>query len=185
MGAGFPTMTIVMGQITDTFIEYQTILSVVEMPFPNKTDRYNFYNTNLSGIYNASEYYNIIENYYETKLNESEHIDPEMFILPSQLMARLDYSIEYLVQIYNDSVFNSGDVYVDNFRTDSTKWSMIMLGVAIGFVVCNFFILSTFAQAAKNQVYQIKLLFFRAVVHQDISWFDTKSSGDFATKITG
>lgn len=55
----------------------------------------------------------------------------------------------------------------------------------MGFVICNYFAVTTFAQAAKNQVYQIKLLFFRSVIHQDIAYFDTKTSGDFASKITG
>src|SRR5699024_2075103 len=70
-------------------------------------------------------------------------------------------------------------------RHDSGYLSLYMMLVAIAFGVFDFFALTLWQQAAKNQVHRIKLLFFRSIIHQDISWFDTKTSGDFATKITG
>jgi hypothetical protein len=38
--------------------------------------------------------------------------------------------------------------------------------------------------AAASQVHRIRGLFFKAVLRQNIAWYDTHKTGDFAGKLT-
>lgn len=174
-GGAFPAMVIGMGKITDTFIEYQFMKNIVDGG--NATFRTEYYDTHFSQM-NNEEYFKAIQVYF----NETEPLPKE--IQPEVLRKRFGYTIPEMVDLYNRSVFHPEKLYVDNFRRDSMFWSLGMGGVAIIFAVCNFIMVSTFAQSAKNQVYNLKLRFFRSILHQEMSWYDTKKSSDFATKIT-
>ncbi|KAI2799339.1 Pgp-2p [Blomia tropicalis] len=192
MGCGFPVLVILMGKVTDTFIAYETLRTIAVEPWetslpkefqdliPTRANRSEHYNRFLKNITDVTEYFDEVNNYYQTNFNATyDMTNPEV------IRARLAYSIPKMVNLYNDSVFQDGTLYVDNFQSDSGLWCLYMGLTTLGFVICNYFSVSMFAQAAKNQVYQIKLIFFRSIVHQEISWFDTKTSGDFASKITG
>ena len=176
-------LVILMGKVTDTFIAYQTIQYVANFPNPSYSERAIFYEENLKNIslpQNATLYLSKVDEFY----NAYKH-NFSVLANASEIRFKLAYSVVHVVDIYDDGVFKNGTLYVDIFKHDSGMWCLYMGLTTLGFVICNYFAVSMFAQAAKNQVYQIKLLFFRSIIHQDISWFDTKSSGDFASKITG
>ncbi|GFQ64248.1 ATP-dependent translocase ABCB1, partial [Trichonephila clavata] len=44
---------------------------------------------------------------------------------------------------------------------------------------------SFFSLAAANQAFKIRCLFMSSVLKQDIGWYDTNETGDFASRITG
>lgn len=187
LGASFPILVILMGKMTDTFIIYQ-VFHQVDI-FPDSVYRYSYYNTTLSNAQNTTEYYDLMNEYYKNLDYNSlfPNVDVSQIkenMLPSNIFAKMSISFDDMVHIYNDSIFNQGSLYVDNFRDDSGIYSLYMALSALLFAIGNYFAISFWAQAAKNQVHRIKLLFFRSIIHQDISWFDTKTSGDFATKIT-
>ena len=48
----------------------------------------------------------------------------------------------------------------------------------------SFLFVSVMNWAAASQVHRIRGLFYRAVLRQDIGWYDTHKTGDFAAKIT-
>ena len=168
-------MVLGMGKMTDTFVEYDILKTLATGP--DWENRHAFYNKYLIGK-TGQDYYDTMKKYY----NETEPVIPD--IQPDIIKNRLSYSVSKMVEVYNDSIFNNGSLYVDNFSRDSTLWSLGMGGVALLFGICNFIMVLTFSQAAKNQVYQLKLRFFRSILQQEMSWYDTKKSGDFATKIT-
>src|SRR5699024_9555904 len=131
-------------------------------------------------VTNTTHYMELINGFYHQFQTNNSNV-----ALPIEIRTKLSYSEEQTVKLYNYSIFQNGTGYIDDFRKDSGLWCMYMALTSLGFVLFSYLTVSTFAQAAKNQVYQLKLLFFRSIMHQDISWFDTKSSGDFASKITG
>ncbi|XP_054157708.1 ATP-dependent translocase ABCB1-like [Oppia nitens] len=59
-----------------------------------------------------------------------------------------------------------------------------MIGIGVAFFVCSYIQIATFSTAADNQTHRMRILFFKSILKQDITWFDTKTSGDFASKIT-
>ena len=161
-----------MGKLTNIFIEYDIFhqFATNKPPFC-----YEFYEENLKDITDVDLFYNITASFYNSLTNTSDF---------DQLRSRTGLSVEHIVNIFNDSVFHNGTLYVDDFRTNSGNYALYMALIAIGFGILDYFALGLWEQAARNQVYRIKLLFFRSIIHQDISWFDTKASGDFASKLT-
>ncbi|XP_027205312.1 multi drug resistance 50 [Dermatophagoides pteronyssinus] len=172
LGLGFPSIIIVMGKLTNIFIEYDIFhqFATNKPPFC-----YEFYEENLKDITDVDLFYNITASFYNSLTNTSDF---------DQLRSRTGLSVEHIVNIFNDSVFHNGTLYVDDFRTNSGNYALYMALIAMGFGILDYFALGLWEQAARNQVYRIKLLFFRSIIHQDISWFDTKASGDFASKLT-
>lgn len=161
------------GNLSDIFIEYEVFRSFAEQTDKTISDEY--YQTDLKNVTDSTNFYEKMKIFYQIQFN----------INLDDTRKRLDCSKEYFVQIFNDSIFNpNGTMYIDNFKSNSGRFSLEMAFVAIGFAFLAYFALMLWECSARNQIFRIKLLFFRSIIHQDISWFDTKNSGDFATKIT-
>ncbi|KAG8193490.1 hypothetical protein JTE90_023740 [Oedothorax gibbosus] len=57
----------------------------------------------------------------------------------------------------------------------------------VGFLILvfNYLIVTSFSLCAANQAHRIKCLFMSSILKQDISWFDTHQTADFASRLTG
>ncbi|CAG0881352.1 unnamed protein product [Darwinula stevensoni] len=57
---------------------------------------------------------------------------------------------------------------------------------AIGAVqlLMGYIFVSSLNYAAENQVYRIRSLFLKGILRQDIGWYDTRQTGDFASRVT-
>ena len=56
----------------------------------------------------------------------------------------------------------------------------------IGFInfVMGYIFVTCLNHAAECQVYKIRGLFLQSILRQDIGWYDTHQTGDFASKMT-
>ncbi|XP_071033679.1 ATP-dependent translocase ABCB1 isoform X2 [Parasteatoda tepidariorum] len=52
-------------------------------------------------------------------------------------------------------------------------------------LICNYIFVCFFNTAAASQAFRIRCLFMSSVLKQDIGWYDTHETGDFASRITG
>ena len=52
-------------------------------------------------------------------------------------------------------------------------------------LISNYIFASFFSVAAANQAFRIRCLFMKAVLKQDMAWFDTHKTGGFASRIAG
>ena len=50
--------------------------------------------------------------------------------------------------------------------------------------LCQYLLMTFFPLAALNQIHTIKVKYFESVLKQEIAWFDSKSSGDFASRVS-
>ncbi|OTF72543.1 hypothetical protein BLA29_010146, partial [Euroglyphus maynei] len=162
-----------MGQLTNVFIGYEIFHQLATEKLQIFPDCYNFYEDNLKNVADVDLFYNLTATHYNSNYTNFD-----------QLRSQTGLNVGQFVNIFNDSIFHNGTLYVDNFRSDSGSYALYMALIAFGFGILDYFALGLWEQAARNQVYRIKLLFFRSIIHQDIAWFDTKSSGDFASKLT-
>ncbi|CAG2104143.1 unnamed protein product, partial [Medioppia subpectinata] len=169
MGSGLPAITIFMGEMTDTFVEYELYNQLYKW----KTG--DFYEKNLTHI---------------PETNKTQFLDTNIIFRGFPLMdleviqIRLKLSNDSFAEALNRTVFFHHKDFEDAFITDAYFWSYMMLGIGLAFLLCGYVMVSTFSTAANNQTQRIRILFFRSILRQDISWFDTKTSGDFATKVT-
>lgn len=76
------------------------------------------------------------------------------------------------------------------FSTEDFLADVAHLCLLIGIIGCivfcfNYIMVSFFSMAAANQAFKIRCMFMRSVLRQDIGWFDTNKTGDFASRLTG
>jgi ABC-type multidrug transport system fused ATPase/permease subunit len=166
IGAGLPALMIFMGNLTDTFIKYEFFKAMASLP--NATQ---FYESNLKEVTDHLEFFDIVNNAF-TALN----------LNVTRIRLKMDFE-EFVVKL-NATAFGRNTDYKDVFTDESNTWSIYMAVVGIAFLFCGYVMVATLSRAANNQAHRIRILFFKAILKQDISWYDTKTSGDFATKVT-
>ncbi|RWS02634.1 multidrug resistance protein 1-like protein, partial [Dinothrombium tinctorium] len=91
------------------------------------------------------------------------------------------------LMFFKSNETNSSNTTADieeKFRKDSLENSLALCGIAIGMFFISYLMVLCFGLSAKNQTQRIRLKFFESVLRQDMSWFDTKGSKDFASKVT-
>ena len=58
------------------------------------------------------------------------------------------------------------------------------IGIAVGVFTLAYFEISLFQTAAERQVKKIRLAFYRAIMRQEIGWFDANPSGELVSRIS-
>ena len=124
---------------------------------------------------------------------------PVMIILFGQLadtfvsQARNSSSLAGCLDRNGDFHFSLPTCHFDatNFTTDKdifyTEISKFGTGAAIIGVVnllCSYLFVTCLNHAAEAQVFRIRNLFLRAVLRQDIGWYDVTQTGDFAARMS-
>ena len=72
----------------------------------------------------------------------------------------------------------------DNFLQIINTQVYIFIGIAAGVFIAATLQIMLYQFAAERQVYKIRLLFYRAILRQNIGWFDTNPSVDIASRLT-
>lgn len=78
---------------------------------------------------------------------------------------------------------NATYITTDEFMTSIYIFSGSLLGSWVLLTLANFFVMTFFPLSALNQIHTIKVKYFASVLRQEIAWFDSKSSGDFASRV--
>ena len=72
----------------------------------------------------------------------------------------------------------------DDFLERINTQVYILLGIAAGVFIAATFQIMLYQLAAERQVYKIRLLFYRAILRQNIGWFDSNPSGELSSRLT-
>ncbi|XP_054725068.1 ATP-dependent translocase ABCB1-like [Uloborus diversus] len=73
---------------------------------------------------------------------------------------------------------------MQDFLDSTARLCMYNAICGVTFFICNYIYVSFFSLAAANQAFRIRCLFMKSILRQDIGWFDTNQTGDFASRIT-
>lgn len=73
-----------------------------------------------------------------------------------------------------------GDAFINEIN--SVTYAFVGIGLA-AFVVA-YVQIAAFQTAAERQVYKIRLKYYRAVLRQNIAWFDANPTGEVATRLS-
>ncbi|XP_077115094.1 ATP-dependent translocase ABCB1-like [Ranitomeya variabilis] len=71
-----------------------------------------------------------------------------------------------------------------DIEAEMTKYSYYYVGIGCAVFVLSFFEVWTFLLSAARQTHRIRQRFFKAVLHQDMSWFDSNQIGTLNTRLT-
>ncbi|CAG2119050.1 unnamed protein product, partial [Medioppia subpectinata] len=166
IGAGLPAIMIFMGELSATFIEYEMLNQLSKWPTAG-----DYYSKTLAIITDKQVF-------LDTMLRDL----PDFHLDVIRIKLKVDN--QTYVDLLNKTVFHGDRGFETKFLHDSDQYNYLMFGVAVAFLLCGYAMVTTFSIAANNQIQRIRVLFFQAILRQDITWFDTKTSGDFATKVT-
>ena len=61
-------------------------------------------------------------------------------------------------------------------------WGVCLIG--LGLWITSYIFVTCLNAAAESQVFRIRCLFLKAILRQDIGWYDTHETGNFASKMT-
>ena len=67
---------------------------------------------------------------------------------------------------------------------DGVFWQLYLYGIiTVATFILAFIQISTMQLACERQVHKIRLAYYRAVLHQDIGWFDLNASGELTSRL--
>ena len=59
-----------------------------------------------------------------------------------------------------------------------------LIGIAVGVFVASYIQVFFYQMACERQLYKIRLYYYRAILRQDIGWFDSNPSGELASRLS-
>jgi ABC-type multidrug transport system fused ATPase/permease subunit len=93
--------------------------------------------------------------------------------------------VDVFVEYENGIKFNNTNtITLDEFLNKTYFISGSLFGLTGLLLICNYLVMSCFPIAAINQIHKIRIKYFQSVLKQEIAWFDSRPSGDFASKIS-
>lgn len=165
-GVALPLLMLVFGDLTNAFIN-RDISQQLANTFSNGTIDCSlsfspvFYNLTIVEIFTAT--------------NMSTAFDCLYVITPS---STIDDFVMNCVQNQARCLTN------DQFISDVNIQVYYFLGIAAAVFVAAYFQISLFQTACERQVHKIRLLFYRAILKQEIGWFDANPSGELSSRLS-
>ena len=71
-----------------------------------------------------------------------------------------------------------------DFFREIDRQTFAFLGIGAAVFILAYIQISFFQTSAERQVYKIRLKYYRAVLRQDIAWFDVNPTGEVSTRIS-
>ena len=71
-----------------------------------------------------------------------------------------------------------------DYYTEITKFGGGCALIGLAMWILSYLFVTCLNYAAESQVFKIRNLFLRGVLRQDIGWYDTTQTGDFASRMT-
>ena len=72
----------------------------------------------------------------------------------------------------------------EEFLTSVNSIALAFVGIGLGAFVVAYIQISFLQTAAERQVYKIRLKYYRAVLRQNIAWFDDNPTGEITTRLS-
>ncbi|KAG8177025.1 hypothetical protein JTE90_029687 [Oedothorax gibbosus] len=79
----------------------------------------------------------------------------------------------------------NGTTTTEEFLYSTGELSAFVAAIGVATVLCTYIMVSCFSLAAVNQSFKIKNMFMASILKQDVGWYDTTETGDFASRING
>ena len=167
-GCALPLMTIVFGDVTNAFINQAATQSYVNA---NNTEQVLCASSAVANISNMS-FPDSMAAVLENIATGTADCNASAFgvTLEEILLVCFSNSSQCLE---NDDFFTAVDGEVYRF-----------VGIAVGVFIAGFIQVAFFQAACERQVKKIRLLYYRSILKQDISWFDANPSGELSSRLT-
>ena len=149
------------------------------------------YFTSIPESLNCSLLEPVIQHYYNTPFTV-ECLTNDEFNIESNVTTTIP--LDLTIDMFNCSVFDSvfSDLHgsiasclnKDSFIDTINSQILYFIAVAIGAFLLGYIMIATFHLSSERQVYKMRLAFYRAVLRQDISWFDLNPAGELSSRLS-
>lgn len=96
-----------------------------------------------------------------------------------------DATITSIFQITSNSSFPDVECLLgDAFLSEIDMTVIAFVGIAVIVLVAATLQIFTFQFAAERQVHKIRLRYYRAIMRQDIAWFDSNPTGELVNRLS-
>ena len=166
-GAVLPAFSIIFGDFINIFLNQEITYNVVplfEMNFdPNSVA------CNDTSVFNSTYFGKTVFDITEGEQNCSYVVVENVSTYDSVLKN----CFGEVVSCSNNSMFISG----------VNELVYIFIGIALGIFVMGYIQVSLFQAACERQVKKIRLAFYRAIMRQEIGWFDATPTGELSSRL--
>ncbi len=90
-----------------------------------------------------------------------------------------------LKEVFDTCFSDTGEcLSTDEFIDTINVVCLVYAGIGVGLLIIPYLQISLFQLACERQVHKIRLLFYRAVLRQNIGWFDANPSGELSSRLS-
>ena len=94
-------------------------------------------------------------------------------------------TITSVIQSFSNSSFPNAECLLgDAFIGQINVYVYAFIGIAVGVLIAATLQIFTFQFAAERQVYKIRVRYYRAIMRQDILWFDSHPTGELVNRLS-
>ena len=166
-GVALPLLMLVFGDLTNAFIN-RDISQLFANIFSNGTIDCSFTFPPISNGLTIAEFVMVTT-------NMTIESDCKYMFTPNSTIN--DYLVN-CVQTQSRCLTN------DDFISDINIQVYYFLGIAAAVFIAAYFQISLFQTACERQVQKIRLYFYRAILRQEIGWFDANPSGELSSRLS-
>ena len=166
-GVALPVMMLVFGDVVNAFIN-QEISQQVSNIFSNGM-------VNCSLTFPPSSYGQTIAEFVIAITNMTIESDCTYIITPN---STINNFIMNCIQTQSTCLTDNDLISVINTLV------YYILGIAATVFIAAYFQISLFQTACERQVHKIRLFFYRAILRQEIGWFDANPSGEISSRLS-
>ena len=161
-------MTLVFGEVTDAFINQAATQSYAD---PNNTMQFLCASSAVANMSNMS-FSDSMDAVLSNIATGTADCSASAFSVTLE---------EILLTCFSS---NSRCLAGDEFFTIINEQVYGFVGIAVGVLLAGFIQVAFFQVVCERQVKKIRLLYYRSVLRQDISWFDANPSGELSSRLT-
>ena len=172
-GSSFPVVMLIFGQLTDAFINQAITVGIVD---PDTADATSACLTLLyPHLDNSSD---LMEALSQTIYNTSGSVDCDAQFNIENITTTLDDIIPMCFGDGRKCLSNSAFIDVIEMQC------YIFVGIAVAVLLLSGLQVLFFQLVAERQVHLIRQRFYRAILRQDIGWFDANPSGELSSRLS-
>ena len=175
-GLSLPIMALILGQLINLFTGQEITQDLAPLaPVLPMTDNDTDCDGILKSVYWGTPVFNLSTAFPNVSFNGREFPACSYVINETSTLTTL---IKMCRSNLTDCVNN------DMFIRTVNRLALSFLGIAGAVFICAFLMVALFQAADERQVKKLRLQFYKAILRQEVGWFDTHSTGSLASRIT-
>ncbi len=170
-GVALPLVMLLFGEVTDAFINQEASATFVDRGDNNALD------CAASAVEDSTRMPNITYSLArERYVNE---------VATGDVDCDADAYGVTLAEVLNICFTESGECLSDNDFFDVINMQcVIFAGIGVAAFIVAYFQISLFQLVCERQVQKIRVMFYRAILRQNIGWFDANPSGELSSRLS-